>query len=1150
MAGDIAAGAARPPALPLAVLLSTPLLIAAFALSPTFELPTAAALPLLAAGLGLQLAGAVLASAQLPVPRAGSALLRGVMGAGLLLLIALGIGLPLLQWPFAALRASGALGPVLLFCGGVAVAGLLASRVFTDPVLLFVPEPPTRRSLGQHLARARLHSQRLFNRSQVSLGQSSAGGLLVLLLLLPPLLALDAIDVGQAGPWTWALALHLLLIAPLAALGLARLVQTIAVEAAQASTPRFTEPGASSSALAETMVLPSELPAELAELAGLIQAAPIDALFAAARSGDSERALALLQGFEAAPAEPEPPPGRDQRGLAVLATLLSDLRLLRALILRGADLNQARAGLTPLLAATRDSYHGRPDAVAMLLANGADPRCVDADGRCPLHYAARSADPEVAAQLLDAGAEINALDRSGRSPLAEACAAGSWRLARFLLERGARCEPEGGQPALLAAAAGDDDPVGVELLLRHKAKVDASGRLGRSALMDACLAGNAAIVTALVKAGADVNRADQQGVTALMEAARAGAVGAIDVLRRKSPQVDAIDAHGRSALSIACGSAKADADTVTRLLQLGASVELRCASGQTALEQARSAQRWDLVARIDPDHPLPAAVDDSPHSAEVAGSAEDNTAATAETCARERLQRALRRGRADLLPALLRALQPSPSLLRELFDELAASQPRAALSRLAAALPASGEHSRESLLASAVERAAVAPEALEALLDLGTPVVGAGSLARYLRACLDARLPPGPDELRALRLLGAGADAFGRHEGDSPLLLALQLGWPRLIARLLELGADPNSATAAGLGALQIATEHADLVALRLLICAGARPDRRSPDGQTALGCALSLGDSALLRWLDWARWPHPGRALRDIDLIAASVAGDAVAAECLLELGLGRRARDARGCSALLRAAGAGHVEVVAVLLKAGLDPAVAADSGMTALTAAISQGHAQVVELLLAGGAHVEQSLPGALRPLMLAAALGKVDAVRLLLGAAAERNGVDADGNTVLHHAARYGFRASEPVRAMALWSALSPSAAELAQANGMGETPLLLLLGAAEAAGTPVQIDALMPQLERLLELGAALDSQDQRGFSALHWAAQHGLLPAVQRLLRAGADPQRRDSLARSPREVALTRGYIDIASELEGPRPAPSMARFLRSRVD
>jgi uncharacterized protein len=818
--------------------------------------------------------------------------------------------------------------------------------------------------------------------------------------------------------------------------------------------------------------------------------------------------------------------------------LLPDTRLLRTLILRGADLKAARGGLTPLLAATRDSYHGRPDAVAMLLANGADPRLGDAEGRTALHYAARSADPEVAAQLLDAGALLDALDRRGASPLFEACSAGCWRLARFLLERGARSEPEGGQPALLAAAGGEDDPAGVELLLRHKARVEARGRLGRSALLEACLAGNAAIVAVLLKAGADAGGADQQGVTPLMEAARAGSVAVLEALRKKAPAVTALDAAGRSALAIACTSARADAATVTCLLQMGADPHQACASGTTPLQLALAAQRWDLVARLDPDQPLPLAVDEAP---EIDAAAEDPEA-------RERIARALRRGRPDRLPQLLRELQPTPALLWALIEEFAGSQPRDVLAGLAANLPAEGPLGREALLTVLLGRAASAATALDALLDCGTTPAGAGGLARYLLACLDARLPAAEDELRALRLLEAGADPFGGFE--PPLLLAVQLGWPRLLAELLARGVDPGVESSCGSDALLIATQRRDAAALRALLAAGARPDRRGADGQTALGLAISRGDSALLRWLEWSRWPHPGRALRDPDLIAAASAGDSLAVGCLLEIVSDRNVRDGRGCSALLRAAGAGHTEVVAVLLAAGLDPATPADSGMTALTAAISQGHADVVELLLEGGAHVEQGLPGALRPLMLAAALGQVAALRLLLQHGADDEAVDAEGNGVVHHTARFGSRCGEVARVLALWQALGSARLATSATNALGETPLHLLLGAAEPAGTPFEEAALLPQLDRLLEAGAELDAQDGRGFSALHWAAQHGLLGCVQRLLRAGADPERRDSLARSPREVALTRGYVDIARELEGPKAPPSIARFLRSRAD
>ncbi|HZX79150.1 ankyrin repeat domain-containing protein, partial [Lysobacter sp.] len=193
-----------------------------------------------------------------------------------------------------------------------------------------------------------------------------------------------------------------------------------------------------------------EVEDEEEEPTALVEGEPLaPALYAAARAGRVERALELIE-LGADVTAPPPADDRDQRSLSVLAAVLPDLRLLRALIANGIDLNATHAGMTPLLAATRDSWHGRPDAVMTLLANGADPRLTDGEGNTPLHHAARSSDPGVAALLRDAAAELDPLNRDGLSPLGVACAVGNWRLAKFLLERGAKPEPAGGQPALLA----------------------------------------------------------------------------------------------------------------------------------------------------------------------------------------------------------------------------------------------------------------------------------------------------------------------------------------------------------------------------------------------------------------------------------------------------------------------------------------------------------------------------------------------------------------------------------------------------------------------------------------------------------------------------------------------------------------------------
>ena len=303
----------------------------------------------------------------------------------------------------------------------------------------------------------------------------------------------------------------------------------------------------------------------------------------------------------------------------MLAAVLPDLRLLRALIARGVDLNASHAGMTPLLAATRDSWHGRPDAVMTLLANGADPRAVDTDGNTALHFAARSSDPGVAALLRDAAAELDPLNADGLTPLGVACAAGNWRLAKFLLERGAKPEPAGGQPVLLAAAGGEeDDPAGVQLLLKLKAKVDARDGERRSALHEAALAGHRRDRRGACSPPAPTPTAvDAQGRTPLLEAARGGHAGVLERLLEHLPRGGAAAGRGGRCARAQCAGAGVPGRAGRRrrwcsACSTWASIPTtRDDEGKRAIDRAAEAGRWALVAALDPAYPLPSSVSDA-----------------------------------------------------------------------------------------------------------------------------------------------------------------------------------------------------------------------------------------------------------------------------------------------------------------------------------------------------------------------------------------------------------------------------------------------------------------------------------------------------------------------------------------------------------
>ena len=869
------------------------------------------------------------------------------------------------------------------------------------------------------------------------------------------------------------------------------------------------------------------------------------ALFVAARSGRVERALELLDaGADPRAVSSDP---RDQRSLATLAAVLPDLRLLRALIAHGIDLNQAQAGMTPLLAATRDSWHGRPDAVTTLLANGADPRAADNEGNTPLHHAARSSDPGVAALLRDAAAETDALNNEGITPLGVACVAGNWRLAKFLLERGARAEPQGGQPALLAAAATEeDDPIGVQLLLKHKARVDTRDSLGRSALHVAAHAGHVEIIAMLLAAGADVQGRDGAGRTPWLEAARGGQLAALEALAEAGAHAGDEDHEARNALMLACAGEQVPVPLVRRLLELGVDPDRADQQGRRAVDLAAEAGRWGIVSALDPDYALPAAVaeneeDQVPPDRAPLGLVRDG----------------LHADRHDGLQALARlcSAQELGSLLHD--PDIATSPARVEWLLRNGADAEVCDGAGDVPLFALLSRGPEAMPVLRVLLKRGISPAGAGGLTRFLSASLHgggnqstAQSIAGSiagAEAFALELLERGADPFAASRSDDPpLSLAVRLGWTRLLDRLLDLGVDREARDGHGMSALHLATALGREVALKRLIAKGASPHARAADGQTPLGVALASGRRDLADWLDWRGWPLPKRALRAADLPSAAMSGDADAVRRLLDLGFAVDSPDAQGCTALLRAAGGGHRATVDLLIQRGADPQHAANTGATPLSAAVSMRQADIVNDLLAAGAQIEHRLPGGVTVLMLAAALGLPDIAARLLTAGANVHASDAQGLSPLHCAALFGFIARDKPRLVALFDTLLLAGAEPEQIAAGAVTPLLLLLGARAEPGTACDEEVVLAALERLLDEEVSLDVQDPRGFGPLHLAALHGLLRVVQRLLRTGADPDLRDALNRTPREIAVMRGFVDVAAEFAPAVPGASMARFLR----
>ncbi|WP_407353115.1 ankyrin repeat domain-containing protein [Luteimonas sp. R10] len=1016
--------------------------------------------------------------------------------------IALAVGALLLAWPLSALRQGGTLGAAL---GVSAMAGICTIGLWRLWPLWHALERD-----GGGLSR---HWRGLADRD----ASPTRGA--VLALCVAAVLAATLLLAWPGllpPPARWALAIAGAGLWPVAHWVLQRLAPA-----------------------AQLPIAVVEMPGPAAAVADDVPEGDLDAaLYAAARGGRVDRALELLD-LGADPHGLPAPEQRDQRSLPVLAAVLPDLRLLRALIAQGVDLNAPHAGLTPLLAATRDSWHGRPEAVMTLLANGADPRATDADGNSPLHHAARSSDPGVAALLRDAAAELDAINADGLTPLGVACSVGNWRLARFLLERGAHADSGTGTPALLAAAGGEEDDVaGVQLLLKHKAKSAARDRNGRNALHEAAFAGHAEIAAALLAAGADVQARDAQGRTPLLDAARGGRLATLEALVAAQSDIAAVDGKDRGALALACLAETPSPPLVRRLLELGADPQAADADGKRPVDHAAAAGRWSLVALLDPDYALPASILPEAGATEVPDRAPLSL-----------LRDSLRAGRYDNLDGLLPLLDPQ-ELGGLLLDEQAPlSAERIDWLLAHGADPEVRDGFADSAVFRLLARGPDAVDALQAMLRRNVSPAGAGGLARFLAACARSEQAGRGLEQLALELLERGADPFAAAEaGDPPLALAVRLGWTRLMDRLIAAGVDLDARDSHGMTALHLCAALGREAALKTLVRHGATPDMRAADGQTPLGVALSGGRRDLADWLDWRGWTLPGRALQAVDLPAAAIVGDADALRRLLDLGFEVDTPDSQGCTALLRAAGGGHRAAVDLLLAHGADPQRAAHTGATPLSAAVSMRQGEIVDRLLEAGARLEQRLPGEVTVLMLAAALGLPDLCARLLTAGANVHATDAQGLGPLHCAALYGFTCRDRPRLLALLDTLLLAGAEVDAPAAGGVTPLLLLLGARAEPGTACDEEVVLEALDHLLDEEVTLEAQDPRGFGPLHLAALHGLLQLTRRLLRAGADPDLRDALNRTPREIAVMRGFVDVAAELAPTQTQPgvSMARFLR----
>ena len=258
---------------------------------------------------------------------------------------------------------------------------------------------------------------------------------------------------------------------------------------------------------------------------------------------------------------------------------------------------------TPLLSAkSPDLYQAivqhNPSAAKVLINAGADPNSRDAHARTPLHAAVTVSGMgklEVIRLLLAKGADPNARDDSGASPLDEAAWGGSVEKSALLLEAGAKIDmPEtktGATPLNEAVFKGHLGVV--ELLLAHGANVSIKDHAGFSPADNAIRQHHPEVACVLLAHSKDGALANHL----LEEAVRRGQADTVQMLLDAGATIDARFASGSTALYEA--ALKGDNQIVSLLVSRGANVNVReTTSGTTPLYAAAAFGREEVVETL------------------------------------------------------------------------------------------------------------------------------------------------------------------------------------------------------------------------------------------------------------------------------------------------------------------------------------------------------------------------------------------------------------------------------------------------------------------------------------------------------------------------------------------------------------------------
>jgi len=259
-----------------------------------------------------------------------------------------------------------------------------------------------------------------------------------------------------------------------------------------------------------------------------------------------------------------------------------------SLIQKGAKVEAKNAnGETAVYSAVKGGDES-PSTINVLVNNGLvidskDKLGRDNLGNTPLHSAVKWSAFNTAKTLISLGVDVDAQNLSGKTALSDACRSAKKEMAVLLIRSGAdiNATDATGRTVLMDAISSNNEDM-VRLLLGYKANANVQEMSGRNAYHEAALTGNVGIINMIRKAGGNPLSRDASGESpfSLVMNSNISAIQAV-----LGNDTSFTDSDGNTPIHIAVEK-RADAKTLTQLLNMGYPASQRNGKGETALNNA------------------------------------------------------------------------------------------------------------------------------------------------------------------------------------------------------------------------------------------------------------------------------------------------------------------------------------------------------------------------------------------------------------------------------------------------------------------------------------------------------------------------------------------------------------------------------------